>query len=73
MVIKIHLDRLMFEKNNMKVPELEKLSGLNKNTLYSFYKGDIKRFDRDTLDKLCEALDCQPGELITYEEDGGKI
>lgn len=66
MVIKIHLDRIMFEKNNMKVPELEKLSGLNKNTLYSFYKGDIKRFDRDTLDRLCEALDCQPGDLLSY-------
>lgn len=66
MTIKIHLDRVMFEKNNMKVPELEKLSGLNKNTLYSFYRGDIKRFDRETLEKLCAALDCQPGDLLSY-------
>lgn len=69
MMIKLNLDRLMFERNNMKVPELQELSGLNKNTLYSFYKGDIQRFDKDTLDKLCKSLNCQPGDLITYVED----
>lgn len=59
----------MFERGNMKVPELVELSGLNKNTLYSFYKGDIKRFDLDTLEKLCTALKCQPGDLLEFKEE----
>ena len=63
----------MFEKNNMKVPELQELSGLNKNTLYSFYKGDMKRFDADTLNALCKALECQPGDLLMYEDDGENL
>lgn len=69
MAIKINLDRVMFERNNMKVPELQELSGLNKNTLYNFYRGNIKRFDMDTLDSLCKALNCQVGDLLTYVED----
>lgn len=69
MVIKINLARVMFERNNMKVPELQELSGLNKNTLYSFYKGDIKRFDVDTLNKLCNALNCRLDELIEHIPD----
>lgn len=72
MTIQFNLDRVMFERDNMKVPELQKLSGINKNTLYSFYKGEMKRFDVETLDRLCKALDCQPGDLLTYEE-GEKI
>lgn len=66
MVIKFNLDRIMFEKNNMKVPELQELTGLNKNTLYAFYKGDLKRVDVETLEKLCTALDCQPGDLLLH-------
>ncbi|MFG3613072.1 helix-turn-helix domain-containing protein [Rummeliibacillus stabekisii] len=69
MAIKFNLDRIMFERGNMKVPELVELSGLNKNTLYSFYKGDIKRFDLDTLEKLCTALKCQPGDLLEFKEE----
>lgn len=69
MAIKIKLDRAMFERNNMKVPELQELSGLNKNTLYSFYKGDIRRFDVDTLDKLCKALNCKLSDLLEFIPD----
>lgn len=69
MAIKFKLDRVMFEKGNMKVPELQELSGLNKNTLYSFYKGEIKRFDTDTLNSLCKALNCQLSDLIEYVPD----
>lgn len=69
MAIKFKLDRVMFENGNMKVPELVELSGLNKNTLYNFYKGDISRFDTETLDKLCRALKCNIGDLIEYVED----
>ena len=73
MAITIKLDRVMFENGNMKVPELSELSGLNKNTLYSFYKGEIKRVDLDTLDKLCKALNCTVEDLLEYADDGRRI
>lgn len=69
MAVKIKLDRVMFENGNMKVPELVELSGLNKNTLYSFYKGDIKRVDMETLDKLCAALNCEIGDLLEHVKE----
>jgi len=69
MAIKFHLDRLMFERGNMKVPSLQELSGVNKNTLYSMYKGNLTRVDVSVINRICHALDCQPGELMTFEKD----
>lgn len=73
MTIKFKLDRVMFEKGNMKIPELQKLSGVNKNTLYSLYKGEITRFDASVIDRICAALDCQPGDLIEYVKESPKF
>lgn len=69
MPVKFHLDRLMFENGNMKVPALQEESGINKNTLYAIYKGEIKRIDVSVVERLCKALDCQPGDLFTYIPD----
>lgn len=69
MTIKFHLDRVMFEKGNMKVPTLQELSGVNKNTLYGIYKGQITRVDVSVINRICAALECQPGDLMTYIED----
>lgn len=68
--IRINLDRLMFEYGNMKIPQLQELTGLNKNTLYNLYKNDVKRFDADTLEKVCKALGCEIGDLLEIIEDG---
>ena len=35
-MVRFELDRLMFERNRMKVPELHETSGVNKNTLYAY-------------------------------------
>ncbi|MEG4530769.1 helix-turn-helix transcriptional regulator [Microcoleus sp. D2_18a_D3] len=31
----------------------------------------LTRIDETTLDALCKALNCQPGDLMVYEEDNG--
>ncbi|MBD2510097.1 helix-turn-helix transcriptional regulator [Nostoc muscorum FACHB-395] len=31
-----------------------------------------ERLDRDTLEKYCKALNCQPGDLLTYVLDKSK-
>ena len=66
MTIKFRLDRVMFEKGNMKIPKLQELSNVNKNTLYGLYKGEITRVDISVIDRVCAALDCQPGDLLEY-------
>lgn len=69
MTIEFRLDRVMFEKGNIKIPELQKLSNVNKNTLYGFYKGEITRVDVSVINRVCAALDCQPGDLLEYTPD----
>jgi putative transcriptional regulator len=72
-MIKFMLDRIMFEKERMKIPRLQELSGVNKNTLYSIYNNTSTRVDLSVLDRICSALDCQPGDLLVYVPDEEKI
>lgn len=68
-MIKITLDRIMFEKDKIKVPELQSLSGINKNTLYALYNNSSTRLDLSVLNRLCKALNCEPGDLLEYIPD----
>ena len=56
----------MFQKNKMKVPQLQEISGVNKNTLYAIYNNTATRMDLSVLDRLCTALDCQPGDILKF-------
>lgn len=68
-MIKFSLDRVMFEKNRMKIPELQEKSGVNKNTLYAIYNNTSTRVDLSVLNRICNALNCEPGELFTFTPD----
>ena len=63
------LDRILFEKGKMKIPQLQEVSGVNKNTLYAIYNNSITRVDVSVLDRICKALDCKPGDLLEYSPD----
>lgn len=68
-MIKIKLDELMFNNGRMKVPQLVEITGLNRNTLYALVKGDVKRIDIETLDKLCKAFNCDVKDVLERESD----
>ncbi|MGE5398084.1 MAG: helix-turn-helix domain-containing protein [Chitinophagales bacterium] len=68
-MITFKLDRIMFEKDRMKVPQLQKISKVNRNTLYSIYNNSITRIDLSVIDRLCTALNCQPGDLMEYVQE----
>lgn len=65
-MIRFNLDTVMFQKNKMKVPQLQEISGVNKNTLYAIYNNTATRMDLSVLDRLCTALDCQPGDILKF-------
>jgi putative transcriptional regulator len=69
MAIKFNLDKVMFERGRMKVPDLQEISSVNKNTLYALYNGNITRIDVSVIERICKALNCQPGDLIEYIPD----
>lgn len=47
--------------------EISRLTGLSENTLTKVRRRHS--FRHDTLDALCRALDCQPGDLLEYIPD----
>jgi len=68
MAVIITLD-IMLAKRKMKLKTLAERVGITAQNL-SILKNDKARAIRfDTLNKLCEVLDCQPGDILTYEAD----
>lgn len=68
-MVRFTLDRVMFEKGRIKVPELQEKSGVNKNTLYAIYNNNCTRVDLSVINRICNALGCQPGDLMVHESD----
>jgi putative transcriptional regulator len=61
----VHLDRLLFERG-MTLTELAARANMTMANL-SILKNDRARAIRfSTLTTLCEVLDCQPGDLLSY-------
>lgn len=44
-------------------------SGIAYTTMLRWAKGQIERYDENTLAKFCEYFQVQPGDIFTYEED----
>jgi len=67
MVVTIHvqLGRLMGERG-LKVAEVAASTGLTYATINSLYKGEARRIDLKTLNRLCAVLDVTPGDLLSY-------
>lgn len=65
-MIKFTLDELMFKNGRMKIPDLVDKSGVNKNTLYGIYNNNSTRIDLSVINRICIALNCQPGDLMIY-------
>ncbi len=66
MAIIVNLD-VMLAKRKMRSRDLAPLVGITEQNLSLFKSGKIKGVRFDTLERLCEALDCQPGELLEYQ------
>ncbi|QDQ09152.1 helix-turn-helix domain-containing protein [Streptomyces spectabilis] len=63
--IDIHLDRLLAERG-MTLTELSALVGITVVNLSILKNGRAKAIRFSTLSKICDALHCQPGDLITH-------
>ena len=34
-----------------------------------WYRGEVEKMDMDILSRICFVLECQPGDLLEYQED----
>ena len=66
-MIIINID-VMLAKKKMSVGELAEKVGFTMANVSLLKNGKIKAFKISTLNKLCQILDCQPGDLLEYRE-----
>ena len=59
---------VMLAKRKMSVTELSRRVGITMANISILKNGKARAVRVDTLDKLCRALDCQPGDLLEYRE-----
>lgn len=62
-MIKCHLARLMGE-HKMKVVDVARETGLNRNTITLLYKETAQRIDFETIEKLCDLFQCRVEDLL---------
>ena len=67
-MIVINVD-VMLAKRKMSVTELTERVGLTMANISLIKNGKVKAIKISTLEKICEALDCQPGDILEYRKE----
>ncbi len=67
MAIIVNLD-VMLAKRKMKLKELSEKVGVSTVNLSILKQGKVKAIRFSTLDSICLALDCQPGDILEHGE-----
>jgi len=67
MPILVNLD-VMLAKRKMKSNELAEIIGITTANLSILKTGKAKAVRFSTLESICKALDCQPGDILEYVE-----
>jgi putative transcriptional regulator len=68
MGIVVNLD-VMLAKRKMRSRDLAARIGIAEQNVSLLKSGKVKGMRFDTLDKICEALQCQPGDILEYRPD----
>ena len=68
MSIVINIDVVMAQRK-MRSKELAEKIGITNSNLSILKTGKAKAIRFSTLEKICEALDCQPGDILVYEKE----
>ena len=65
-MIKFKVYEMMAKRGYATRKALAKAAGVHETNIGKIVRGDIACIDTKTLDALCYALDCQPGDLIEH-------
>ena len=68
MAIRIDLD-VMLARRKMSMTELSSRVGITMANLSILKNGKAKAVRFSTLNEICKALDCQPGDILEYREE----
>jgi putative transcriptional regulator len=70
MAIKVTLDKILLERR-MSLTELADRVGVTIANLSILKTGKARAIRFSTLDALCRELQCQPGDIVSFEPGGG--
>jgi putative transcriptional regulator len=66
-MIEIRVDEVL-QRRQRTFYWLAKQTGISHTTLWRLKKGKALGINFETLEKLCEALECQPGDIVTLAD-----
>ena len=61
--------KVMLAMREMTQKELAEKTGNRPPTISAICTGTIKHLHVDVLDRICDVLDCQPGDIIEFVKD----
>lgn len=67
-MIKSNLPVLLAERR-LKVADLIRMTNISKSTMHKIYNDQTTRIDFETIDRICEALNVQVGDIFVYVPD----
>lgn len=67
MPIIVKLD-VMLAHRKMRSKELAERIGITEQNVSALKSGRVRGVRFETLEKICEVLDCQPGDILTFEK-----
>ena len=68
MRIVVTLD-VMLAKRKMRSKQLAELIGITEQNVSLLKSGKVKGVRFETLARICDVLDCQPGDILEFEKD----
>ena len=68
MAVIVNLD-VMLARRKMSLTELSNKVGITMSNLSILKKGKAKAIRFTTLNKICDVLECQPGDILEFMED----
>lgn len=71
MPIVVTLD-VMLAKRKMRSKELAERVGITEQNISLLKSGKVRGVRFDTLEKICEVLQCQPGDLLNWAPEAGE-
>lgn len=69
MPIRVRLGVMLAERN-VKSKDLAEFVGITEANLSLLKQGKVKGVRFETLERICQFLDCQPGDLLHHENSG---
>lgn len=63
---------ILLAERKMRVADLIRGTGINKTTLHKLYNEELTRIDLDTIDRICDYLNIQVGDLFVFEKNDKK-